>query len=145
MTTNAGSDRKDGTVGFGRTVGELGKEKALKALKDFLRPEFINRIDEVVYFNSLSQQDFRAIAVLMLDELKTVMSERGIALSYDDALLDYLSEKSYSLTYGARNLRRLIQREVEDLIASEIVDKLHGRVSSISLTACDGKVVLSAL
>ena len=145
MTTNAGSDRKDGTVGFGRTVGELGKEKALKALKDFLRPEFINRIDEIVYFNSLSQQDFRAIAVLMLDELKAVMSERGIALSYDDALLDYLSEKSYSLTYGARNLRRLIQREVEDLIASEIVDKLHGRVSSISLTACDGKVVLSAL
>lgn len=145
MTTNAGSDRKEGTLGFGGTASSMGKDKALKALKDFLRPEFLNRVDEIIYFNSLSQENFRAIAVLMMDELKTVMSEKGMNMEYDDALLDYLAKKSYSLTYGARNLRRLIQREVEDLIASEIVDKLHGKVSRLSLTAADDKVVLMVL
>ncbi len=144
MTTNAGSDRKDGKVGFGGTVSDQGKERSMKALKDFLRPEFINRVDEIVYFNKLSEDDFRKIAALMLEELRGVMSEKHISFSYDDALLGYLAEKSFSLTYGARNLRRLIQKEVEDRIASEIIDKLHGKVSKISLSAENGELVVAA-
>ncbi len=144
MTTNAGSDRKDGTVGFGGTVNDQGKERSMKALKDFLRPEFINRVDEIVYFNKLSEDNFRAIAALMLDELREVMVEKNIDFSYDDALLDYLSKKSYSLTYGARNLRRLIQKEVEDAIAADIIDKLHGKVARVSLSVKDEKIVVDA-
>ena len=145
MTTNAGSDRKEGSLGFGGTVADLGKDKAMKALKDFLRPEFINRIDEIVYFNSLSEENFRDIARLMLDELKTVMSEKGIELVYDDALRDYLSKKSYSLTYGARNLRRLIQKEIEDAIATEIIDNCHGKVTRISVSVEDDKPKIAAI
>ncbi len=145
MTTNAGSDRKEGSLGFGGTVADLGKDKAMKALKDFLRPEFINRIDEIVYFNSLSEENFRDIARLMLNELKTVMSEKSIELVYDDALLDYLSKKSYSLTYGARNLRRLIQKEVEDAIATEIIDNCHGKVTRISVSVEDDKPKIAAI
>jgi len=145
MTTNAGSDKKEGTVGFGGTVSDLGKDKALKALKDFLRPEFINRIDEIVYFNSLSEDNFRGIAKLMLDELRTAVSEKGIELAYDDSLLDYLSKKSYSLTYGARNLRRLIQKEIEDAMATEIIDNYRGNVSRISITVENDKPMITAL
>ena len=145
MTTNAGSDRKEGTVGFGGTVSNLGKDKALKALKEFLRPEFINRIDEVVYFNSLSEENFRGIAALMLSELRSAMFEKNIVLSYDDALLDYLAKKSYSLTYGARNLRRLIQKEIEDAMATEIIDHCHGNVSKISISIEDDKPKIFAL
>ena len=145
MTTNAGSDRKDGTVGFGGSVSDQGKDRALKALKDFLRPEFINRVDEIVYFNKLNEENFREIAKLMLSELSQVMKEKNMAFTYDDALLDYLSKKSFSLTYGARNLRRLIQKEVEDAIATEIVDKHKGKISSISVTATDDAVEVVAV
>ena len=145
MTTNAGSDRKEGSLGFGGTVADLGKDKAMKALKDFLRPEFINRIDEIVYFNSLSEENFRDIAKLMLAELRTVMAEKKIELVYDDSLLDYLSKKSYSLTYGARNLRRLIQKEIEDAIATEIIDNCHGKVTRISVTIEDDKPRIVAI
>jgi len=144
MTTNAGSDRKDGAVGFGGTVSDQGKEKAMKALKDFLRPEFINRVDEIVCFNKLSEENFRGIARLMMEELKQAMGEKNIALSYDDALLEYLSKKGYSLTYGARNLRRLIQKEVEDPVATQIIDVCGGKVSTVSVTAEDDKVKVTA-
>ena len=144
MTTNAGSDKKDGKVGFGGSVTDLGKEKSVKALNDFLRPEFINRIDEIVYFNRLSEENFRDIAKLMIEELAGVMKEKNIEFSYDEALLDYLSKKSYSLTYGARNLRRLIQKEIEDAIATEIIDNCHGNVSRISLAVEDDKPKISA-
>lgn len=145
MTTNAGSDRKDGTVGFAGSVSDQGKEKTMKALKDFLRPEFINRVDEIVYFNKLTEDNFHEIAKLMLGELKEVMNEKNIDFSYDEALVDYLAKKSYSLTYGARNLRRMIQKEVEDCIAAEIIDKLQGKVSKVSLTAKDEAVVVTAV
>ncbi|MEF9972251.1 MAG: ATP-dependent Clp protease ATP-binding subunit, partial [Oscillospiraceae bacterium] len=118
--------------------------KAIKALKDFLRPEFINRVDEIVYFNSLSEENFKAIAKLMMDELSDAMAEKGITLRYDNQLLDYLAKKSYSLTYGARNLRRLIQKEVEDSIATEIIDNFRGKVSSIGITAKDEKIIITA-
>ena len=139
MTTNAGSDRHEGKVGFGGSVTDLGKDKAIKALNDFLRPEFINRIDEIVYFNRLSEENIREIAKLMLSELDGVMKEKKITFSYDDALLDYLTEKGYSLTYGARNLRRLIQKEIEDAVASEIIDRRHGMVASVHVSVADGK------
>ena len=122
MTTNAGSNTKVGSVGFGRTANEQGKERAIKALNDFLRPEFINRVDEIVYFNQLSEDNFKGIAVLMLKELEQTLEEKEIHFTWDDTLLDYLVKKSYSATYGARNLRRLIQKELEDAIASRMIE-----------------------
>ncbi|MEG1404649.1 MAG: ATP-dependent Clp protease ATP-binding subunit, partial [Oscillospiraceae bacterium] len=134
---------KSGSLGFNRSPNEQGREKAVKALENFLRPEFINRVDEIVYFNRLSEENFVSIAKLMLEELHTVMTEKKIEFNYDDALLQYLAKKSYSLTYGARNLRRLIQKEIEDCVATEIIDNFRGKVSSISLTAKDEKVQIT--
>ena len=145
MTTNAGSDKKDGAVGFNRTVNEQGREKAEKALKDFLRPEFINRVDEIVYFNHLSEENFRHIAILMLGELRDAMAEKPIDLHWDDSLVDYLTEKSYSIQYGARNLRRLIQKEIEDCIASEIITGYARHIRQIALSAKDGAIHIIAM
>jgi ATP-dependent Clp protease ATP-binding subunit ClpA len=144
MTTNAGSDRKDGAVGFNRSINEQGKEKAVKALNDFLRPEFINRVDELVYFNRLSEDDFKKIARLMLEELSESMADKELKLVYDDSLIDYLTNKSFSITYGARNLRRLIQREIEDRIASEIIANYARQTKQIGLTAVDGEIRILA-
>ncbi|MBR3690132.1 MAG: ATP-dependent Clp protease ATP-binding subunit [Eggerthellaceae bacterium] len=143
MTTNAGSSKRGGSLGFGQTVNEQTKDKAMKALEEFLRPEFINRVDEIVCFNHLTRENFENIAELMLGELKAVMAERGYELNYDGALVSYLAEKSFSETYGARNLRRTIQKELEDVIASEIVDNHKGSVSRISATAEDGKIKIT--
>ena len=141
MTTNAGSDKKgSGSVGFGGTMSDMGREKALKALNDFLRPEFINRVDEIIYFNKLSEDDFIRIADLMMKELKDNMADKGIALSYDDKLLKKLSEKSYSAAYGARNLRREIQKEVEDKVAGIIIDRYDAPVQGINLSADENGV-----
>jgi len=132
-------------MGFNKTESEMGRDKAIKALNEFLRPEFINRVDEIVCFNKLTRENFRGIAELMLTELKDVMAEKGMELSWDDAAVDYLTDKSFSETYGARNLRRLIQREVEDAIAAEIIDKLRGAVHRVGLTAKDGKIEVLAI
>ena len=140
MTTNAGSNTKGGALGFGGTVSDMGREKAIKALNDFLRPEFINRVDEIVYFNSLTEDDFKRIAVLMLDETREAIAERGITLTWDDALVDYLVKKSYSATYGARNLRRTIQRDVEDAIAQKIIDCRGENAENIRVSS-DGERV----
>ena len=145
MTTNAGSDRKTGSVGFGQTLTEQSREKALKALQDFLRPEFINRVDEIVCFNRLTEENFKSIARLMLEELRTVMAEKGMELRYDDSVIDYLTEKSYSVTYGARNLRRQIQKDLEDPIATELVDRLQGTASQIGVTVKDGRIEVLAV
>ena len=145
MTSNAGSDRKEGTVGFNKTVNEQGKDRAMKALQQFLRPEFINRVDEIVYFIKLTEENFKPIARLMLDELTASLKEKGLQFAYDDALVDYLVGKSYSATYGARNLRRTIQKEVEDSLASAIIDSYDHPITQIAATAEDGKVVLRTL
>ena len=145
MTTNAGSDKRVSSLGFDKSAADMGKEKALKALQEFLRPEFINRVDEIVYFQPLSEEVFRGIADLMLCELKDVMAERKIEFTWDDSVIDYLVGKSYSLAYGARNLRRQIQKDIEDAIAAEIIDKHKGQVSSISVAAVDGSVVIAAV
>ena len=145
MTSNAGSDRKEGSVGFNKTVNEQGKDRAMKALQQFLRPEFINRVDEIVYFNKLTEENFLPIARLMLDELKDSLKEKGLTFTYDDALVSCLVKKSYSATYGARNLRRTIQKEVEDLLASAIINSYDHPITQISATAEDDKVVLHTL
>ena len=145
MTTNAGSDRNEGFVGFNRSMNDQGKEKSEKALKDFLRPEFINRVDEIVYFNRLTEDNFLEIAALMLGELRDSMREKSIELTYDDSVLSYLSEKSFSTLYGARNLRRTIQKEIEDAIASEIIDGVGRTIHTIGITAVEGKLQLIAV
>ena len=142
MTSNAGSDRKESSVGFGRTLSEQNKEKTMKALQAFLRPEFINRVDEVVTFHNLTEENFRDIAAIMLGELKTSLDGRGIVLSWDESLVDFLVKEAYSITYGARNLRRTIQKHVEDPIAEKIIDSCFEPIRAISLTAQDGAVKL---
>ena len=134
MTTNAGSTTKTGALGFGLTSDDQTREKAMKALQDFLRPEFINRVDEIVYFNKLTEENFRGIAVLMLEELKDVMSERGMTLSWDESVVEYLVKKSFSETYGARNLRRTLQKDVEDAIAAALVSERRHE-AAVQLTA----------
>ena len=145
MTTNAGSDKRVSSLGFDKSTADMGRDKAMKALQEFLRPEFINRVDEIVYFKPLSESVFRDIADLMLRELRTVMEERKIEFTWDSSVIDYLVEKSYSLAYGARNLRRQIQKDIEDAIAAEIIDKHKGQVRSISVAAADGAVVIAAV
>ncbi len=142
MTTNAGSNTKGGAMGFGGTINDMGRERALKALNEFLRPEFINRVDEIVYFNSLTEADFKRIAVLMLEETRGAIAERGMELSWDDALVDYLVRKSYSAAYGARNLRRTIQKDVEDAIAQKIIDCRGENARHISVSASDDMVTV---
>ena len=146
MTSNAGSDNKSsGAVGFGGSADDQGKERIMKALQDFLRPEFLNRVDEIVCFNHLTKENFCGIARIMLEELKTSLGEKGYQFRYDDALVDYLAEKSYSLTYGARNLRRLIQKELEDPMAAKIIDAFEHPITQIGATAKDGAVQLYTL
>ena len=145
MTTNAGSNTKVGSVGFGRTANEQGKDRALKALNDFLRPEFINRVDEIVYFNQLTEDNFKGIAVLMLKELAGALADKGIAFSWDDSLLEYLVKKSYSAAYGARNLRRLIQKELEDSIAVRLIEGYAHPISQLKAIAQDDKIQLLAM
>ena len=145
MTTNAGSDKRTGSVGFNMSADEQGKEKAVKALNDFLRPEFINRVDEIIYFHHLTEENIRAIASLMLEDLRTAMAERGTALTWDESVITYLAEKGYSAAYGARNLQRLIQKDVEDAIATEIIDHLKGAAKTVGLTVQDGKIVVLAV
>jgi len=145
MTTNAGSNTKSGSVGFGRTANEQGKERAMKALQDFLRPEFINRVDEIVYFNQLTEEDFKRIAALMLGELKDALAQKGISFQWEDSLLDYLAKKSYSAAYGARNLRRLIQKELEDTIAAKLIESYKNPVTHLKAVGGEEKLELLSL
>ncbi len=146
MTSNAGSDTKSaGAVGFGGSADDQGKERTMKALRDFLRPEFLNRVDEIICFNHLSKENFAGIARIMLEELRKSLTDKGYTFRYDDALVDYLVEKSYSMTYGARNLRRLIQKELEDPMAARIIDSFENPITQISATAADGAVQLYTL
>ena len=140
MTTNAGSNSKTGSVGFGGSLSDMSRERAMKALNEFLRPEFINRVDEVICFNQLSEDNFRSIAALMLGEVKTAMEGRGMELCWEESLVDYLVKKGYSVTYGARNLRRLIQKEIEDLIAGKLIELRGAEIKKITLFADEGGV-----
>ena len=144
MTSNAGSDRRDGAVGFDRTVTQQSRERAMKALTDIMRPEFINRIDEVVAFNQLSQQDFARIAHIMLGDLTATLKENGISFTFDEKLIDFLVKESYSIKYGARNLRRFVQKEIEDRAASAIIAAYQNPVTSIHATSDGQQVIVEA-
>ena len=121
MTTNAGSGNKSGSVGFGASLSEMTRERSLKALEDFLRPEFINRVDEIICFNQLSEENFASIAELMLAEVRYALAERNIRFQWDPSVVSALVKKGYSVTYGARNLRRLIEKEIEDPAAEQMI------------------------
>ena len=145
MTSNAGSDKATRPVGFGRSADDQGRERTMKALREFLRPEFINRVDEIVYFHQLTEENFAAIARIMLDELQASLKEKGYSFSYDDALVSHLVHSSYSAAYGARNLRRCIQKELEDPMAARIIDSFEHPITQLRATAEDGKVRLDTL
>ena len=145
MTSNAGSGKAAGAVGFGRSADDQDKERVMKALQEFLRPEFINRVDEIVYFHQLTEENFRGIAGIMLEELKAALEEKSYHFTYDDALVDYLVKKSYSAAYGARNLRRCIQKDVEDPMAARIIESYETPITQIKATAEDGAVELYTL
>ena len=145
MTSNAGSDKAAGAVGFGKSGSEQGKERVMKALREFLRPEFINRVDEVIYFHQLTEDNFRDIARIMLDELKDSLADKGFGFRYDDSVVDVLVRKSYSAAYGARNLRRCIQKELEDPMATRIIDAFEHPVTQLKATAEDGEIKLYSL
>ena len=145
MTSNAGSERKEGTVGFGHTVNEQNRDRAMKALGEFLRPEFLNRVDEVICFNRLDEKNFAGIAHIMLDELQKSLDDKGLHFTWDEDVEDYLVKKSYSATYGARNLRRTIQKELEDVMAAQIIDSYEHPVTQIHASVEDGKLVVRSL
>lgn len=146
MTSNAGSGNQDGgTVGFDRSQTQQDADKAMKALQQFLRPEFINRVDAVITFNRLSKENFKEIAKIMLGELVTSLGDKGITFTYDDSLVEFLVEKSFSRTYGARNLRRTIQKELEDPMATKIIDSYEHPVSRIHAAAENEAIRLDAL
>ena len=145
MTSNAGSGKAAGAMGFGKSADEQGKERVMKALQDFLRPEFINRVDEIIYFNQLTEEHFAGIAHIMLDELQKSLADKGYRFTYDEALVSYLVKKSYSATYGARNLRRTIQKELEDTMAARIIDAFEHPITQIKATVEDDQVKLYTL
>ena len=142
MTSNAGSSRSEGALGFGKAQSDVNKEKALKALREFLRPEFLGRVDEVVVFNDLDEEAFRKIAVLMLDEFKEPLRDKGITFTYTDEVVNELAKDSVGGSRGARDLRNNIRRKVEDKIAETIIDHIDTPVMSITVDVEDGEIVL---
>ena len=142
MTSNAGSTDKSIGVGFNRTDTEISKDKAMKGLREFLRPEFISRIDEVVVFRNLSKENFQEITALMLDEMKEPLAEKNMTVTYDDAALAAIAEEAYGKPYGARDIRRVIRQQVEDKIASLIIAH-NGEIHNLAISAVDGKVTVS--
>ena len=140
MTTNAGSTDTSSAAGFGGTRNEADAAKTEKALSSFLRPEFLNRVDEVIVFNRLTRENFAGIAKIMLNELADALSEKGIKFAYTDSAADFIAEKSFDEKYGARNMRRYIQREVEDIIADRLISEYAAGITAISLE-CDGNAL----
>lgn len=135
MTSNAGSNKKDGSMGFAKTENELIKEKVIKALKEFLRPEFISRVDDIIVFNKLTKDDYISIAKLMIDEYVSSLNERGVTLKYDKKSLEKLAEKSIDGSNGARDLRNLIRKEVEDKLSDLIIKNGGFNLGEVTLTA----------
>ncbi len=142
MTSNAGSDGGVGGMGFGRTENQMAQEKAMKALRQFLRPEFINRVDEIITFNHLTEENFLGIADIMLEELRQNLADRGLTLSWEETVRQYLVKKAFSVTYGARNLRRTIQRDLEDPISLAIIDSFEKPIASIHVTVENEEIAL---
>ena len=144
MTSNAGSEGRVGGVGFGRSDTDMVREKTMKALKEFLRPEFLNRVDEIITFNHLTEENFLGIADIMLKELKESLAIRELSLSMDPSVREYLVKKAFSVTYGARNLRREIQRSLEDPISEKIIDSFENPISHIAISVENDEIVVNA-
>ena len=142
MTSNAGSERKENVLGFAKDKGEVKKDNAVKALREFLRPEFIGRVDEIVVFNDLSHENYKGIAALMLDELKTSLKDRAIDFRYSDDVTEALVSKMSGDTRGARDLRNVIRRNVEDKISSYIVENYDKVITSVELKIDNGEILL---
>lgn len=145
MTSNAGSTDRDTGVGFNKTDSDIAKDKAMKALREFLRPEFLGRIDEIVVFNPLTEENFAGIAGLMLDEMKSPLEEKHISMRYTDKALKTIAHKAYGQKLGARDIRRVIRNEVEDKIAELLIDKGEGAVSAVAISADNGEIKVDAL
>jgi ATP-dependent Clp protease ATP-binding subunit ClpA len=145
MTSNAGSEGGVAAMGFGRTAGDQIREKTMKALRAFLRPEFINRVDEIITFNHLSEENFLGIADIMLRELKESLAVRGLDLIWDESVRQLLVKKAYSVTYGARNLRRTIQKELEDPISERIIDSFEKPVSTMTVSVENDQILVTAI
>lgn len=145
MTSNAGSTDRDTGVGFNKTDSDIAKDKAMKALRDFLRPEFLGRIDEIVVFNPLTEENYAGIAGLMLDEMKSPLEEKHISLRYTDEALKTIAHKAYGQKLGARDIRRVIRNDVEDKIAELLIDKGEGAVSAVAISADNGEIKVDAL
>ena len=147
MTTNAGSDHSTATVGFSLNESASDRDKTMKALSTFLRPEFINRVDEIITFRSLNEDDFAKIACIMLDELKMALAEKGIAFSYSQPAASYIAKNSYSHKFGARNMRRFIRSHVEDMIAEKIISDYERKIAGIALkySKKDDKLVIECI
>ena len=144
MTSNAGSEGRVGGLGFGRSDVDRTKEKTMGALREFLRPEFINRVDEIIAFNHLTEENFLGIADIMLSELKQSLSERGLELTWEESVRQYLVKEAYSVTYGARNLRRTIQQKLEDPISEKIIDSFESPISAIFIRVEEDRIVVDA-
>ena len=144
MTTNAGSEKATAVSGFSESDIKQGRERTERALLSFLRPEFINRVDEIITFRSLSHEDFRRIAAIMLGDLKDVLAKRGMTFTYTDAAVDLIARESYSEKYGARNMRRYLETHVEDALASEIISHYRTKIRRAALDVADGKLHVTA-
>ena len=143
MTSNAGAADKDSGVGFNKTETEIAENKAMKALREFLKPEFLGRVDEIVMFNQLTKEDYAKIAALMLDEMKAPLSEKAIRLEYTDDALKLIAEKSHGNRLGARDIRRVIRTEIEDKIAEVIVEKGEGSITLVKIAADGDKLTVT--
>ena len=144
MTSNAGSEGRVGGLGFGRTSDDQTKEKTMRALREFLRPEFINRVDEIITFNHLTEENFLGIADIMLNELKESLNERGLAFDWTGDVRSELVKKAYSVTYGARNLRRVIQKELEDPISERIIDSFNSPIATLHAAVENDQICITA-
>ena len=145
MTSNAGSEGRVNGMGFGKSENDVVKERTMKALREFLRPEFINRVDEIITFNRLTEDNFLGIADIMLEELRGSLADRGLTLTWNEELRQLLVKKAYSVTYGARNLRRTIQKELEDPISEVIIDSFENPISSIAVRVEEDQVKLDVI
>ncbi len=144
MTSNAGSTDRDTGVGFNKTQAEISKDKAMKALGEFLRPEFLGRVDEVVVFNPLTEEDYGKIAALMLDEMREPLEEQGISLAYKPAATALIAKKAYGKKLGGRDIRKVIREEVEDPLAEIMVEKGESGIKLVLIDAQDDKLIVKA-
>lgn len=145
MTSNAGSEKRENALGFGKQEGDMIRDRAIKGLREFLRPEFIARVDEVLVFRSLNFDDYKAIAGLMLDEYKEPLAEKGIKLSCNENVREFIAEKASSGTSGARDLRNFIRKNVEDKITNEIIARRDGEIAAINVYVDNDEVKLEVI